>query len=309
MHTLKRLILATLVVAFVVPVQAQLLKRVLKESTRKAEREIGNMVVNKASDIIARKITQSAENVFDQMIRDAMENDSTYRNDGSVPDSVYYRSGQKFGQFMRGMYNSVELPAKYEFDISMLVETYHGKQKPKEMWMHLSKGKPHFAIEQHEGKTHSIMFFDIEKDVVVMYSEKNGKKTYKALSGMMNSFSGLSSSNQDKFEPMNFKASGKNKTIAGYNAKEYTGENKTERVVAYFSTEVPVEWNDTFGGFVRKMAPTMYRDDMKLAEGMALESVTTEKKKPKTEYHYTTKKVLEQTFVIDNSEYEMESWN
>lgn len=312
MHTLKRLLFLLVILSVSIPMEAQLLKRVLRESTRKAEKQIGDMAVRKLSDAIARKATQSVEGAFDKMIRDAMENDSTYRNDGSVPDSTYYRAGQKYGEFMRGMYASVELPEKYEFDISMLVETSHGKEEPKEMWMHFAKGKGQIAIEQMEGKTHSIMFLDMNRDVVVMYTEdKKGKKTYKALSGMMNTFGGMAArnTNDEDFSLAEFKATGKTKTIAGYKANEYVGESKSETVEVYFSTEVPIDWNDTFGGMVRKMAPTMYRDGMSMAEGVALESITTEKKKPKTEYFYTTKKVVEQPFVIDNSEYESESWN
>lgn len=286
---------------------AQILKGILKESQRKIEREVGNMVVDKASEIIARKAMQSLESAFDKMVREAMESDSTYRNDGSVPDSVYYSAGQKYAEFLRGMNQAADLPPSYDFDISMLVESYHGKEKPKEMLMHFAQGKAIIGIEQMEGKDKTLMIVDMDKDVVVMYEEKqNGKKTVQALPNMMGLAGSMAKNNaNNEDEPFTFKATGKTKMVAGYKTKEFKGSSKTEEMKIYFSEDVPIDWKSTYGAMIKKVAPTTFRSGTENMKGMALESYTMDKKKPKTEYFYTTKEVMKKPFKVDNSSYEM----
>jgi hypothetical protein len=265
------------------------------------------MLVNKASEIIARKAMQSLESAFDKMVREAMESDSTYRNDGSVPDSVYYSAGQKYGEFLRGMNQAADLPPSYDFDISMRVETYHGKEKPKEMLMHFAQGKAIIGIEQMDGKDKTLMIVDMDKDVVVMYEEKqNGKKTAQALPNMMGLAGAMARNNSNREdEPFTFKATGKTKMVAGYKTKEYKASSKTEEMEIYFSEDVPIDWKSTYGAMIKKVAPTTFRSGTENMKGMALESHTTDKKKPKTEYFYTTKEVIKKPFKIDNSAYEM----
>ena len=287
---------------------AQLLKRILKESTRKVEREVTNMVVNKASDMIARKAVQSLESAFDKMIRDAMESDSTYRNDGSVPDSAYYSAGQKYAEFLRGMNDQADLPDQYAFDVTLVVESSYTDKEPQEMRVYYANDNAVMCVEQMEGKDKTYMVMDLEKDVVAMYRiDKKGKKTVQALPNMFKMAGSFASSNGEE-QVISFKATGKTKKIAGYTCEEYEGKGDEEMITAYFSEDVPVDWNKTFGAMMKRIAPTTYHSGIEDIRGMVLESYTVLKKKPKTEYFYTTKEVIDSPFVIDNAEYEMASY-
>ncbi len=287
---------------------AQILKRILKESSRKVEREVTNMVVDKASDIIAQKAVQSLESTFDKMIRDAMESDSTYRNDGSVPDSAYYSAGQKYAEFLRGMNDQADLPDQYAFDVTLLVESSYTDHDPQEMRIYYAKDHAVMCVEQMEGKDKTYMVMDLEKDVVAMYRiDKKGRKTVQALPNMFKMAGSFASSSGEE-KAFSFKATGKTKKIAGYTCEEFEGKGDEEMITAYFSNDVPVDWNKTFGAMMKRIAPTTYHDGIEEISGMVLESYTVMKKKPKTEYFYTTKEVLEAPFVIDNSAYEMASY-
>jgi hypothetical protein len=145
----------------------------------------------------------------------------------------------------------------------------------------------------------------MDLDAVIMYEEKkNGKKTVQALPNMMGLAGSMAGYNEDKNEAFTFKKTGKTKMVAGYKTQEYKGTSKSESIQIYFSEDVPIDWKSTYGAMIKKIAPTTFRTGTEDLEGMALESHTIDKKKPKTEYFYTTKEVIEKPFKIDNSSYE-----
>ena len=56
-----------------------LLNRVIKQSKRKIEQKASDLLVEKASEAIANKIYNSMSDAFDQMMADAIKEDSSYQ--------------------------------------------------------------------------------------------------------------------------------------------------------------------------------------------------------------------------------------
>ena len=307
MQKIKILSVLFLSLIFFMPVQSQgILNRVLKESSRKIEREVSNMVVNKVSDMITRKATQSIESAFDKMIQEQMAADSNYVNRTDVPDSVYYKTGQKYGAFLAGLNNSANLPDQYVFDIHILSETTDHDGTTHEMKMYFSKDQAVVGIEQMEEKqAGTFMVMDIENDIMAIYQDKDGKKTVQAIPSMLGMGAGMVDEDDYNFE---FKPTGKTKKIAGYEAKGYKAETKKVRMTVFSSTELPIDWKDSFGKMVQRIAPAAYIDGSQEMSGMILESVSTEKKKPYKGSSYLAKEVVEKVITINNTEYEKASY-
>ena len=79
--------------------------------------------------------------------------------------------------------------------------------------------------------------------------------------------------------PMDFRATGKSITIAGYKANEYIAENDESQIKVYMSTEVGMDWKEAFVSTMQRFSPGLMQAYSGMMDGMVLKSVNTDKKK------------------------------
>ncbi len=301
----KTLLIVLLLLPSLTPMQGQkLLNRVLSRSKDKIERKVEDMIVEKVSEAVAQKVYRSMSDAFDQMLLDAMKEDSLYR--ANYGDSVHIKYGQLSKDWMERLNQAAEVPEAYSFDRKIHVETTDGKEKD-EMIMYLSDAQAVFAIEQTERDEKRTILIDGEKDVTVMYSEdKKGKKTAQAIPNLLGMGASIASSVpvSDTIETWNFEKTGKSKKIAGYKGEEYKGSNDEYETLFYITTELGMDWRKSFATLVGKFTTVDYEQHEDLMSGFMLESHTVNLKKPKDKSSWVTKKIEDKPFEIVNADYE-----
>ena len=305
-NSIKIYLLTLLAFTLIIPAQGQgLLNRVLKRSKDKIERGVEDMLVEKASDAISRKIYRSMSDAFDKMIYDAAKQDSAYQ--ANYGDSVAIKYGQLADNWMARMNEAVDLPDSYSFNRSLLIETTSGKDV-NEMTMYLSTESPLLGIEQQEGSELRLIVIDTEKDVTVLYmTDKKGKKTAQAIPNMMGFAGALASSYQaDTIDQMDYsiEATGKTKKVAGYTCDEYLGESEDYESTIYITEGLDVDWKEVFGGMIERFAGSTYDNKAMQMNGFMLESHSQHKKKKKDTSSWITKEVKKEGPTIINADYE-----
>lgn len=305
-NSMKIYLILILGIAIAIPAQGQgLLNRVLKRSKDKIEQGVEDMLVEKASDAISRKIYRSMSDAFDKMIYDAAKQDSAYQ--ANYGDSVAIKYGQLADNWMARMNEAVDLPDSYAFDRTLLIETTSGKDV-NEMKMYLSSGSPLLGIEQEEGSDIRLIVIDTEKDVTVLYmTDKKGKKTAQAIPNMMRFAGAMASSYQaDSMDHMDytFESTGKTRQVAGYTCQEYVGESEEYESTFYITEELDVDWKEVFGGMIERFAGSTYDNKALKTNGFMLESHSQHKKKKKDTSSWITKEVKKEGPTILNADYE-----
>ncbi len=281
---------------------AQILDRVLRRSKQKIERAAEDLLVEKASEAIARKVYKSMSDAFDQMLLDAMKQDSSYS--GSDGDSIAVQYGELARTWMERMNESVDLPDQYEFDRRVVVETTDGNDV-QEIVMLLSEDEALFGMEQEEkGETRTIIM-DLEKDVTVMYVvDKKGDRTAQAIPNIFSLSADMAGHVQDSLEQWTIRKTGKSKEILGYQSHEYEGESQDFETTFYLTEDLDIDWRSSFMGFMEKFMSVQYQEQMDDIKGFLLESHTLHKKKKKDRSSWVTKNIGIEQIIIDNNDYE-----
>ena len=280
-----------------------ILNRVLKRSMQKAENKVEDMLVEKASDAIAQRLYRSMSDAFDKILIDASKQDSAYQADYS--DSVAIKYGQLAGDWMARMNEAAEVPERYSFDHKVYVQiTSDGD--PQSSILYLNSEGTFFAMEQLEKGDKRICLIDGAKDVVVLYMEDSkGKKTAQAIPNMLGMGATIVNASADTLmNDWSFKATGKTKKAAGYDAKEYESTDGEYESRFYITDQLEISWKSSFSGLVDRFAGTQYGDLDDFPNGFMLESYTKKVGKSKDESSWITEKVVQESFDILNAEYE-----
>ncbi|MEL6924156.1 MAG: hypothetical protein AAFO94_08920 [Bacteroidota bacterium] len=300
-------ILLTLLLATPTTAEAQLLKGVMKRTEDKIRYGAQRMIVEKASDALANAVLRRAEREIDKAMRDVFaQQESEAREKGETPQYADY------GSFLNAMNKSADVPASYTLDLQMLCEVSSRKEKPQEVLYHFSKAGGVFAFEAEEDGKKNLMVIDMEKDLMIMYLTENGKKTATALPGMMKLGMTMAKKQmEDNGTAENIgsmKATGNSKEVAGYNCKEFEYMYNKEKTLSYVTEDIDFSWPEAFGDMLKKFMPDNSDFPAEAFQGMALETLTFDKK-GREDHKWTTKEVSFETMTIDNSEWEFKSFS
>ncbi len=277
-----------------------ILNRVLKRSKDKIEDKVEQAIVEKASDAIARRVYRSMSDAFDKMLRDAWEADSSRYADREGDSGNY---GEWAATWMQRMNEAVDLPPSFSFDLRADVIIEDGKEKNLVI-LYLSATEPIFAMEQMEKKEKRIFLIDGEKDVVVLYMEDSkGNKTAQAIPNMISTAASIGRQQAESNDDFHFEKMNKTKKIAGYNSEGYRAWDEEYESEFYLTTELDIDWRDSFGGMVEKFSGSGSFSDQPMMNGFLMESHTIPKKKPKDKTSWLTQKVDKDTFTIQNADY------
>jgi hypothetical protein len=279
-------------------VDAQILKGILKEGKKKAKREVENMIVRKASDMIAAEITKSLEGAIDNMFKQWQ--DSIRLNSEDTLD--YEGARNAYFAFLTNMNESVDLPKSYAFDLTLVTET---SEDNREALMHFSEEQAVFGIGQEENGDKMLIVLDLERDATILYQEnRKGEKTAQVLPSLR-AFAAMGTSNTE-FKQVTIEKTGGSKTVAGYSCEEFQGESEDIRFTYYVAQDLDIEWNNSYGALIEQVAPSVYEEQIEKVNGMILESITTEKMKNKKKEKpvvWTTVEVIKELTQISQADY------
>ena len=268
-------------------------------------KKVEDRVVEEVSNAIVRAAYKPIDKAFDNMVKEYYADD-TLENGEIDWDKV----NRRYEGMMASFDASDRLPASYSFDVIMDVENtdYQGEENKSKMYY--AEGKELFAIAQAEGDVENLVVIDIENDLIAIFSNDDGKKTVTAVPNMLKMAGAYSNSEayEESFEELSLEKTGKTKNIAGYHTEQYKGENETEYIESYVAPEFPVDWRDTYGGFIRQYTPESYAAAVNKIEGMVLMSINTLKEDKKKKSVWEVTKVDEKEYQMDISEYEKQSY-
>jgi len=284
---------------------AQLLNRLKKRTMDKIENRIEEKVVEEVSEEIARRAMMPVDKAFESLLRQSYRKEYGEEYSDEQIDSMMNSVGTNYTQFLESMNTTADVPPSYTFDFQMTIETKEDKGDKQEMNMWIGSEDAVLGIQQQED-LNSFIIMDMKNDIVVLYSDTNGKKTAQAIPSVMSIAGALltsSSEFQDEMDKMTIEGPGKAKNIQGYSASLYKIETTETMSEYYVSTEVPFSLHENFYDNMTQYAPLMYNSKMKSMKGMMLEGTTYDKQTKKKSY-YKTKNIKEKTVIIENDNYE-----
>lgn len=283
----------------------RLLNRVLNRTLDKAEDKVEDLLVEKASEAIARKIYASMSDAFDKMLLDAMKNDSTFRATGS--DSLSAQYSDMARTWMERLNESANVPKAYHFDHILHTTSTHDEHVTRNK-LYLSSQDPVFALEEKEQSSMRLMVIDAGNDVTVLYMEdEKGHKTAQAIPNMMAMGMAIAKTQKDEEaqENWSFAATGKEKNVAGYNTREYSGTDGKVESLIYITDELDISWGKSIAVMLEKFSGTSTTEMTSMKNGFMLDCQTFDKKKSKKNMsRWVTEKVEVRSFVVTNADYE-----
>lgn len=285
--------------------QAQLLNRLKKRTMDKIENKLEEKVVEEVSEEIARRVMKPVDKAFDSFLRQSYRKEYGEDYSDEQIDSLMNSVGSNYAQFLEAMNTTANIPPSYTFEFQFTIETKEENGKKHQATMWLGSEDNVMGIQQQDD-SNSFIVMDMKNDNVVLYSEKDGKKTAQAIPSMMSIAGAMITSNkdfQDHMDNMTIEGPGKTKTIEGYAASLYKVETEDDMSEYYVSTEVPFSFHESFYKSMTQYFPTMYNSKMESMKGMMLEGETYDKKSKKKSY-YKTKNIKQEVITIDNNEYQ-----
>ena len=216
--------------------EAQFLRGIVNKATDKALDRVEDKIADRLAEELANAMYRPIDKALDSLLQ------NSYEASGSR-DSVDYQG------FLAILNSSAELPPSYAFDVVMEMEIvdYDGKKNEMEMWFDESGN--HFGMKQYEKKNSNLMVIDIQRDIICMYTEENGKKKVQAIPTMSKWMGYAGGQSVDlpeiKVTPLN-----KTKKIAGYECEGYEVETEEEFSTVWMTNKVPVTWKDELSKFL-----------------------------------------------------------
>ena len=274
--------------------EAQILDRMVRRTVQKAE----DRIIERASDAIAEALARKVYRELDKTFREAYEKRDT---SGAGVDSVDFSS---YGEFLKSLDRSADVPPSYNFDLLLDVVITDKGKKEQPLKYYFNKSSAAFGIEQSSEKDgKSLFILDMERDIMVVYQEKNGEKTASAMPSMMQLAGAMAKSyTESENLKITVEKTGKSKSVAGYSCEEYKMTWDEGHSLAYVTNDMEYSFPAAFGKMLQQFYNSDNAGQIKQIDGMALESISFDKK-GKEDSRWLTQKVEQGTFNIDNGAY------
>ncbi len=284
--------------------EGQLLKRILKNTEDKIVDSAERMVVEKASEALARAVMRSLEKKLDDLLaKEYARQDSIDKANGRTPR---YRD---FDDFLNAMNRADDVPPAYHFDIQQYVTVTGKSKKDKQSMTYLfSKEGDKYAFEMDDDGAQSMVVFDLKNDLMVIYRDEDGEKTAYAMSNMIPLAAGMMNDADREEEDFKLTKTGKTKTIAGYHCEEYEMMREKERTSTYTTQDLSF---NSIGAYRQMFEQFLSKEEMASLDnykGIAME-MTHYDKKGKLETHWLTEKIVEKDMEWDNSQYTFKNYS
>ncbi len=302
---MKRIIfiLAIAILAHFTPMQAQLLGRLKQAAMDKIERKVEDKIVDELSERIANAAVRPINAAIDEMFKEQYKETygKEYEQDSTLTPE---ERAAMMTNIMSALYGNTDLPESYTFDYNLTIEIKdYGEKKSQMMKMLIANDGKSFGMEQPEDNNKSVIVFDMERDLMVIYNEKD--KTVMAMSNVMK-MAGRMTSNmvESNAEEIELKKSNKTKKILGYTAVKYDFETAENTGEAHVGQDMPFTWEGSFGKMMEYFSPHFKEKSgrSEMAHGFLLESIN-KRKSDKKESSWEVKSIDNKQFSIKNSQY------
>ncbi|SRR6056297_936011 len=272
-----------------------------------SEAQILNRLKRKADQVAEKIIEDEFDKALAKKVDEEFEKDSTQRHGGEY--GGYNRTESALADAIAGGYmdkfdvSHVELPAAYEFDLTIQYEITTEDEDPVYMAFIIPPTDSKYMgfRTDSESDDFQYMVWDLERNVFVMYQNQDGQKTLMKLPNFA-SIAQADMENEMEATDMRVEKTGEKKKILGYTCRKYIMENDEYYTEAWIARDFPYSY-DQFAGLVSTQVKTPGYSTISEEKGYALEMLSREKKdKAET----TVMKVIdidETGFKIDNSEY------
>lgn len=302
MRTIQ-LSLAILVLALPLSTNAQLLGKLKRAVQDKVEQRIEDKIVEELSEELANRAMKPINKAFDEFLKASYENETGEKYDQAKFDSLMAESGEAYMDFLGSMNKVANVPAQYDFQYVLEIETQEESKEKHKTNMFFSKDTGVMGFHQTQDGQDMFMVMDPENDLMALFN--NEDKTAQAMPSMFTLTKSLATVyvDEEDYHLWSFESTGKTKKIAGYNSKEYVGETELGKFSTYVSTELPFDWRDTYGGLLQAISPKLYNDESYDGiNGMMMKSESYDKE-TKKKSRWEVKKVSTEGFTIQKSNY------
>lgn len=275
---------------------AQFLKKVMSKAQDKLENRIEDELSEKIANEIAARLYKPIDAAFEDLWTASFPKDSTGQVDWEALDESY-------SEMMLALDKSADLPESYTYDIALEIESKDFSGDKSTSIMYLSKAGNSMAIKQLESDkkaVNQLVVIDYENDIIAMYDTE--EKTGQAIGNMLGMAATIAIDTENE---MIIEKTGKSKSLLDYKCQEYKSESEKEKMKFYMAEDFPIDWKESYNGFMEKFAPNLYRDNLSKIEGMILKSET-ELKSKKKKSSWKVKEIDEQGMTIQNSNYTFE---
>lgn len=273
--------------------------RVLDMTTRSVQRKVEDKIVEKLADEIAKQIYKPIDKSIDEMMKEK------YQDSTGQEDVDWEKAGKAYGDFLAGMNASAgNIADVYTFDLVNDLEIIDEDGKKNQMQMFFSKTEPIIGIKTFDKKQSSLVIMDMKKDLFVLYTEdEKGNKKGQALPSMMNLVASFSKTSEEDQKEPKIKNLGPGKSYAGYATTGYEVESEDYISKIYVAEKYPIEWNETFGQFMKKFAPAQSNSSYEKIKGMTMHTETKSVKPKSKASTSTVTKVSTEKVAIKKADY------
>lgn len=284
---------------------AQLLGKLKDATMRKIEQRVEDKIVEELSEELARRAMKPVDKAFDDFLRASYQKESGEDMSSEEFDSLMNSTSSAYTDFLVALNTSADIPAEYNFDISLDIETREESKEVMKTEMLFAKGASYIGFKQEDTDEDVIVVMDSEKDLFVMYNRSQG--TAQAVPSMFSLSSSFATAYMDEdeaYELKYFDATGKTKKIQGYSCSEFKGETNSQKFTAYFTDDLSIDWTDSFGKMASSMAPQTYNKEYEKAKGVLMKSESQDlETKKKTRWE--VKNVSEEPFSLKKDDFKL----
>lgn len=303
MRTIQ-LSLALLILVLPLNSNAQLFGKLKKAVKDKVEQRIEDKIVEELSEELANRAMKPINQAFDDYLKASYENETGEKYDQAKFDSLMAESGAAYMDFLGSMNKVANVPAQYDFQYVLEIETQEESKDKIKTKMFFTKDTGVMGFHQTEDGQDMFMIMDPENDLMALFN--NEDKTAQAMPSMFTLTNSLAAAyvDEEDFKIWSFEPTGKTKKIAGYNSKEYKGETEFDKFSTYVTDELPFDWRDTYGGLLQAISPKLYNDESyEDINGMMMMSESYDKE-TKKKSKWEVKKVSSEGFSIRKADYQ-----
>lgn len=268
---MKKLILTgVLMVLFLIPAQAQVLKNLKKKVENRVEQRVSDKITDKDAKETGKSVDKAME-------------------------PGYNESGFPMGAARADL---SEVPETYEFDWR-----YDLKMENNEGETHfnyfLKKDAPYFGFKLPNSEE-MFMVMDGSRNLMVNYMNSKGYKIITASKISESTFDQMDSEN--KHDEYTFRKIG-GKIILGYDCKGFQAENKEGVYTFYITSEPDISFMDIYKSDKAKLPSNFNPKWIEDGKGLMMQMIIEDKKNPKKNAVMTCVGLEKQSIIIRKSDY------
>lgn len=282
----------TLVLCISTSLQAQFLKKLQQRVQEEVIDKVADKLADELADDIANKIYKPLDQAFADAYTESL-NDSTAQSSGG--SSSFLLNFEKAAE---------KLPTSYTFDVINHMEIEDEKGEINMMKMMFPKEGEYFGMETIDDGNSIMMVYDMQNEIIAMYSEEKGKKKVTVMPSMTDFASAYLKNSGQIEDEYTFEKTGKTKTILGYNCEEYKVESEKYITYSFATNDFPISWKDSYGKYIAKFAPAAASDMEGLQNAMTLYSKTTYKNNKNKSSYAEVVKVDQSGLLLTNADFE-----